>query len=205
MADTKDDRQTLEPETPGASRDAEVTQAPDDQSSTSAEYALAAGDVKRSLALVQDRSVPIADRAPVYAGLRLLKLYIDRAIRETGRELQAHLVELSRETGKVQYGPLRLGWRAQDVKWPVNERGNWTDDVVQQLLAEWEGTLNVDAERYGTDPIIVRVPQHYEVDTKALGAAVHAGSSTARAFHSALKQQRLRTEVARAATIEVVE
>lgn len=198
MSETKVERQTLEPETPVAVGDEEA-RAPDAQSSTSAAYALEARDVKQALAHVQDTSLPIEKRAKSYAALRVLKLQIDRAIREPGRELQALLAELAAQHGDhVQYGPLRLKWSAVNVSWPVNDRGNWQDAGVQQLLRSWRSALGEEGES-----IIVDVPEHLEVDTKALGAAVHERRPAARAFWDELNEQRLRVEEARRASVEV--
>lgn len=205
MSETKIERRALEPETPGDVA-AEEARALDAQSSTSEAYALVVQNVKQALAIVSDTSQPIAQRAHVYAGLRLLRLQIDRAIREPGRELQALLAQLAAEQGDhVQYGPLRLKWSAVDVEWPVNAPGNWEDEGVQQLLAEWEAAINVATDSAGLDPIIVDVPHHREVDTRALGAAVHAGLPAARALHRELTERRLRTESHRRASIELVE
>ena len=199
---TREERQTLATETPGDVA-AEESRAPDAQSSTGAAYALELVEVKQALAHVQDTSLPIEQRAQSYASLRVLKLAIDRALREPGRELQAILAALAAEHGEhVQYGPLKLKWRAVGVAWPVNDPGNWTDDGVQQLLHDWQAALG---ELEGDEAIITEVPEHLEVNTRALGAAVHAGIRSARAFWSELNDQRLRVEEARAASLEVVD
>lgn len=208
MVKARDEGRSLETETPEATRDAsEESRAPDPQSSTSEEYALVQSRVNRELedvlTFVSDSSLPIAQRAPVYAALRKAKLAIDRAIREPGRELQSLLAQLAAEHGdRVQYGPLKLKWSAIDVRWPVNDPGNWIDDSVQEWLEHWSTPL----EREGDEPIIVLVPQHFEVDTRALGAALAlAPSVTLRAFYDELKEKRLRTEAGRRASIEVVD
>ena len=188
---TREERQTLATETPGDVA-AEESRAPDAQSSTGAAYALELVEVKQALAHVQDTSLPIEQRAQSYASLRVLKLAIE-----------AILAALAAEHGEhVQYGPLKLKWRAVGVAWPVNDPGNWTDDGVQQLLHDWQAALG---ELEGDEAIITEVPEHLEVNTRALGAAVHAGIRSARAFWSELNDQRLRVEEARAASLEVVD
>ena len=203
MSGAKDERQTLEPETPGDVA-AEVARAPDAQSSTGAAYVLDVREVKQALSHVSDSSIPIEQRAQSYAALRVLKLSIDRATRDAGKELQAVLAQLAAEQGndRVTYGPLRLKWSAFDVSWPVNDPGNWIDDGVQQLLHDWRAALG---DVPGDEAIIVDVPAHLEVNTRALGSAVHAGIRSARAFWTELNEQGLRKEEGRRASLEVVD
>jgi hypothetical protein len=204
----KDERRAPDPETQAAHGAPAKDRAPDAQSSTSAAYALSEADVNSelevALSFVSDSSLPIADRAQVYALLRRIKLQIDRAIREPGRELQSLLAELAAEHGdRVQYGPLRLKWSAIDVKWPVNDPGNWLDEGVQSWLEDWAALLDTHDD---DDPIIPLVPQHYEVDTGVLGSTLAlAPSAKVRRFYDELKERRLRTEQGRRASIEVVD
>lgn len=208
MTRTKDERQTLDPETPSTSRDVEEDRTPDALSSTGAAYALASSDVKHAidsaLAYVADGARPIEARAPAYVALRRLKLQIDRAIREPGRELQAHMSAMvEHRPERVTWGPLRLAWKAVGVKWPVNDRGNWQDDGVQDWLRGWRSSLD---SMYPDAQLIVDVPAHLELDTKALGVAIaKEPSATLRRFYAELKGMRLRTEEARSASIEVDE
>lgn len=212
MSPRKDStRQAPDAETPATLNASEETSGLDGStSSTLAEYLQGVPDVNRSdletmhrvagvlREYVSDESVPLEQRAPWYAYLRKHRLEVDRVLKPVTRELTR---VMAAEGDRVRWGPLRLGWRAQDVRYPVNEAGNWVDADVQAFLEEWRGRLN--RLRPGDEPIIVAVPEHLEVVPKALASAMHEGAGDARRFYEELKRRRLRTEEARAATVEV--
>lgn len=204
-------RQAPDAETPATLNASEETSGLDGStSSTLAEYLQGVPDVnvqeletmhrvaQAVREYVRDESVPLEQRAPWYGYLRKLKLETERVLKPVTRELTR---VMAAQGDRVTWGNLRLGWRAQDVKYPVNDPGNWADDEVQQLLEEWRVRLN--KLRPGDEPIIVHVPEHLEVVPKSLAAAMHEGAGDARRFYNELKARRLRTEEARAATIEV--
>lgn len=150
--------------------------------------------VEQAIEAVTDPTLPIEARGAMYAGLRRLRLRIDRVLRPVTQELEMAMVAAGAET----WGPLQLRWRAVDVRYPVNDPGNWADATVQELLEGW----HADA---GSRPFIREVPRHFEVDTAALGEALHAGDPGARALYADLKRLRLRTEEGRSASLSVRE
>src|ERR1051325_6931142 len=82
---------------------------------------------------VSDPSVPIEMRGQLYAGLRRLRLRIDRVLRPVTQEIEMAMVAADAK----QWGPLKLTWRSVDVRWPVNDEGNWGDNQVLSDLTEW--------------------------------------------------------------------
>jgi hypothetical protein len=74
---------------------------------------------------------------------------------------------------------------------------------VQETLAVW----NADT-RYRTpegEPWVRHIPSHFEVDARALGAAIAAGDPAARELYGLIREYKYRTEEGRAATLTVVE
>lgn len=155
--------------------------------------------VDDALAAVNDTSLPIEDRAGIYALLRSLRLQIDRAIRPTGPEIQAAMAA----AGAERWGPIRLTWKSIDPRYVCNDPDNWQDDSVQEALGVW----NADRRFRGPDgePWVREIPRHFEVDTKALGAAMAAGDPNARTLYGLIREYGFRTEEGRAATLTVDE
>jgi len=147
-----------------------------------------------AIAAVSDPSVPIQVRGQLYAGLRRLRLRIDRVLRPVTQELEMAMVAADAK----QWGPLKLSWRSVDVKWPVNDEANWGDNQVLSDLTEWR--VN-PAYR----PFIKEIPAHLEVDTAALGEAVHMGDPAALEFWTLLKEKRYRTDQGKTASLSVSE
>ena len=149
---------------------------------------------------VQNMSLPIEDRAGLYAVLYTIQKRINRAlgIRQKGATAQNELLMAMAQRDIKELGPLYLGWEAFDVKYPCNAAENWTDIDVQDAL-----------EAIRRDPLTsdyVRViPAHLEIDVPALGEAVHAGSAPARALYDELRQKGWRTEGGRRASLQVRE
>ena len=152
-----------------------------------------------ALAGVQDASLPIEDRAAMYGLLYEVKRRIDRALGTYIRkgatakaELAAHLAGLEGE----QLGPLYLGWESFDVTWPANDPENWADYGVQEELALIKQIA----------PEFVRaIPAHLELDTAALGEAVHAGDPAALQLHRQCKEKGWRREGGKRAVLKVRE
>jgi hypothetical protein len=162
---------------------------------TSPQNALVSLDsINTALKQVGDSGLPLEVRGHLYAKLRVLKLRLERALRPITNELTEAMVR----EGAKEYGPLWLTWRAIDVRWPVNDPGNWEDDGVREYL---EAKRADPASR----PFIRAVPAHLEVDTAALGEAVHTGDPAAQAFHRELKDRGLRTEQGKTASLSVRE
>lgn len=155
--------------------------------------------VEDAIAAVGDSSLPIEQRAGPYAVLRAIRLRIDRALRPVGQEIQRAMTE----AGEDRWGPIRLTWRAVDPRYVCNDPGNWGDAGVQDDLALWAAESRYTAPD-GT-PWVIRIPDHYEIDTRALGAALAAGDPAARELYRLLNEKRYRTEEARAATLTVDE
>lgn len=152
-----------------------------------------------AISAVGDESLPLEDRAGIYAVLRSIRLRIDRALRPVGPEIQRAMVEANAEA----WGPIRLSWTSVDPKYDCNDPDNWQDDSVQETLAIW----NADT-RYRTpqgEPWVRHIPDHFEVDTRALGAAMAAGDPHARELYGLIRQYGYRTDEGKAATLTVVE
>ena len=136
--------------------------------------------------VLEDRTRTLPDRAAALAIVWKLSLIIQRRLRLPKHELTRYMAE----QGIRQLGPLVLGSRAVGVEWPCNDPGNWTDDVVQETLDDLHANpLFSDYVRH--------VPEHYEIDTAALGKAVAEGSENARELHRSMKAQGWRTEESR--------
>lgn len=150
--------------------------------------------IDQAVEVVSDPSVPIAQRGLVYAGLRQLRLRIDRVLRPVTQEIEMAMVAANAR----EWGPLRLTWRSVDVRWPVNDPGNHEDLTVQELLEEWRADP-------GYRPFVKEIPHHLEIDTAALGEAVHMGDPGAVALWEELNRRRLRTDEGKAASLSVRE
>lgn len=152
-----------------------------------------------ALASVQDESLPMEDRAGYYAVLRTIRLHIDRALRPVGPEIQRAMAEANAES----WGPIRLTWKSVDPKYRCNDPDNWGDDSVQETLAIWNADTRFRTP--GGEPWVRHIPDHFEVDTRALGAAMAAGDPHARTLYGLIREYGYRTEEGRAATLTVAE
>ena len=148
----------------------------------------------QAIEAVSDPSVPMPIRGQLYANLRRLRLRIDRVLRPVTQEIELAMVAADAK----DWGPLHLSWRSVDVKWPVNSESNWTDATAQSDLETWH-----DDAAYR--PYLRSIPRHLEVDTAALGEAVHLGDPGAIDFWSLLKERRYRTDEGKAASLSVRE
>jgi hypothetical protein len=146
----------------------------------------------QAIEAMEDRSLDMRDRGVIYAGLRRLRLRIDRALRPITQEIQHAMVEAGAKT----WGPLQLSWRSIDVAWPVNEEGNWGDATVQDLLAEWR-------KEAWFRPFIREIPAHLEIATAALGTSVHEGDPGAIDLWQRLNDRELRTDGGKAPSLTV--
>lgn len=148
----------------------------------------------QAIEAVADEQLPITERGAIYAGLRRLRLQIDRALRPVTKEIELAMVAANAK----EWGPLRLTWKAIDPKYPVNDEGNWDDAIVQGELAEWRRS---SAYR----PFVRKIPAHYEIDVTELGKAVANGDPGARELYGLLNERRYRVEVGRAPSLTVTE
>lgn len=162
----------------------------------------AIGDLLSVLADSNDPAV----LANAYVAGRRLKLTLDRALREPGRQLQAELVRMQRDAdpaGAARHrtfraGPIRLSWRAIDPKWVANEPENWTNREVQAALEEL-------AKTPGFSQFVAYLPGHWEVLTQAVGLGMTEGDPAARLMFDQAVEKHWRTEQGRAAVVEVGE
>lgn len=146
----------------------------------------------QAVAMVADNRLPIEQRGALYAGLRRLRLTIDRALRPVTKEIELAMVAADAR----EWGPIRLTWKAIDARYPINDAGNWEDATAQSDLEEWW-------QQAAYRPFIRKVPAHYEVDTLELGSAVAKGDPGARDFYRVLNEKRYRTEEGRAPSLTV--
>jgi hypothetical protein len=141
---------------------------------------------------MEDRSLDMRDRGVIYAGLRRLKLHIERSLRPITQEIERAMIDANAKT----WGPLQLSWRSIDVAWPVNEEGNWGDATVQDTLANWR-------QDSWARPFIREIPYHLEINTAALGTAVHEGDPGAIDLWQRLNDRELRTDGGRVPSLTV--
>jgi len=155
--------------------------------------------INDTLAQVGDPAVPVEDRAAMYGLLYAVKRRIDRALGTYQRkgpsaksELAAHLATVEGE----ELGPLYLGWESFDVSWPCNDEGNWEDADVQEAMYTYSRV---------TPEFFRDIPPHFEVNTAALGEAVHMGDPAAIQLHRELKDRGWRQEGGKRAVLKVRE
>lgn len=148
--------------------------------------------IQRALEVLDNQMVTIEDRGGAYALLHQIQLRINRALKKHKDELILHI-----EGNKLKaLGPLSVKATAIDVAWPCNDESNWTDLTVQDAMQ----MLAKVAPEY-----IRHVPDHYEIRTAELGAAVHAGDPVARQLHAECKARGWRTEEGRRLSLAVQE
>jgi hypothetical protein len=152
-----------------------------------------------AMSAVQDSSISVNDRAAMYGWLYAVKRQIDRALGTYTRgkataksELTEHIVREDLE----ELGPLYVTWEPFDVAYPVNDEGNWGDAGVQEQLE----TFAKIASEY-----IRHVPEHYEVNTSALGEGLSLNDPVAKELHRACKDRGWRIEGGRRAALRVRE
>lgn len=149
--------------------------------------------VNDALAGLVDREQPVTDRAAFFALLHQVQLRINRVLRQAKKE---GLVEELVRDYPDGIGPISIKWEPFDVEWPCNDEGNWEDDSVQGAMEVYS---KVAPEYFRL------VPEHWEIDTAALGEAVHLGDPVARTLHTECKDRGWRTEGGRRAAIKVKE
>jgi hypothetical protein len=146
-----------------------------------------------SLEALTDGTVALDDRVAIYALLHQIQLRINRALRQAKKE---GLVEEIVRDHPEGIGPVTVAWEAFDVAWPCNDEGNWTDSGIQEAMA----VTSLIAPEY-----VKHIPDHFEINTAALGAGVHEGDPVAKQLHRECKDQGWRTEGGRRAALKVRE
>lgn len=155
--------------------------------------------INDAMAAIRDPDVPMEDKAAMYALLVTVVRRINKALGTYERkgstpksELAAHVASLEGE----QLGPLYLGWESFDVTWPANDPENWNDYGVQEELALIKQIA----------PEFVRaIPAHLELNTAALGEAVHMGDPAALQLWRQCKERGWRKEGGKKAVLKVRE
>ena len=155
--------------------------------------------IDHAMAAIRDPNVPMEDKAAMYGLLVTIVRRINKAMGTYIRsgptpksELAAHLATLEGE----ELGPLYLGWESFDVTWPANDPENWTDYGVQEELA---------LIKQITPEFVRSIPAHLELDTAALGEAVHNGDPAAIQLHRQCKEKGWRREGGKRAVLKVRE
>ena len=154
--------------------------------------------VNEAMAKVNDPKVPVEDRVAMYGFLHEFARRIHKALgtyQRKGPSAKSELTEYLVRNGE-ELGPLYIAWEAFDVAWPVNDEDNWADAGVQEQLS----VFSLIAPDY-----IRHVPDHFEINTAALGEAVHMGDPVARQLHTEAKDRGWRTEGGRRAALKVRE
>ena len=83
---------------------------------------------------------------------------------------QAELIAHIEANGLRALGPVQVKATAFDVTWPVNDPDNWDDNGLQNELQIMAGIA----------PDYIRlVPEHYELDTAAMGQGISMGDPVA--------------------------
>jgi hypothetical protein len=149
--------------------------------------------IDTALEALTDTRLTIEDRAGAYAVIHQVQLRLNRALRKVRDELIFHM----ESNGLKSLGPLSVKRTAIDVEWPCNIEANWTDATVQDTFRDV--LLPIAPE------FIRKIPAHYELDTAALGAAVHLGDPLALQLHREVKARGWRTEAGKRLSLEVKE
>ena len=149
--------------------------------------------IDSALEALSDSRLTTEDKAGAYALLHQVQLRINRALRKVKDDIIVYM----RENDLRALGPLSVKATAIDVAWPCNEPANWEDATVQDTFRD---VLLPIAPEY-----IRKIPAHYELDTAALGAAVHLGDPLALQVHREVKARGWRTEAGKRLSLEVKE
>jgi hypothetical protein len=149
--------------------------------------------IDSALEVLTDTRLTVEDKAGAYGVLHQVQLRINRALRKVKDDIIVYM----RENELKALGPLSVKSTPIDVTWPVNAEGNWTDATVQDALREL--ILPIAPE------FVRKIPAHLELDTAALGAAVHMGDPVALEVHRQVKAHGWRNEAGRRLSLEVKE
>jgi hypothetical protein len=149
--------------------------------------------INEAMAGLRDGDVSLDDRVAFYSLLHQVQLRINRVLRQAKKD---GLVEEIVRDHPEGIGPITVAWEAFDVEWPCNDESNWGDVNVQEAMA----VLSLISPEY-----FRHIPDHFEVNTAALGEAVHMGDPVARQLHTECKDRGWRTEGGRRAALKVRE
>ena len=149
-------------------------------------------DVVDVLDILADEAASLEDWIAAYAVGQQFRLRIDRGLKSRRDDI---IVGLERQ-GLKEFGPLSVKATAIDVRWPANDEGNWGDSSVQEAMEQY---AKVAPEYFR------HVPDHWEIDSAALGAGVAEGDPVAQQLHRECKEKGWRTEVGRRLSLAVRE
>jgi hypothetical protein len=133
--------------------------------------------IDTALEVIADPRAPAETRGALYAILYQLQRNVRRSLGigiRSGATPQAELLAHMERNGLQRMGPLSVRATPFDVTWPVNHPDNWADYGLQDELAQFAKM----APDY-----IRRVPEHYELDTAALGEGIGANDPVAVKLH----------------------
>jgi hypothetical protein len=156
--------------------------------------------IDTALEALTDASLTVEDRAGAYAVLHQVQLRIRRAlglVQTKGPTVKDEIITYMVQNKLKALGPLTIASSAEGVQWPVNAEGNWLDATVQDTIR--------DVIRPVAPEFVRHVPEHFEIRTAELGAAVHAGDPVAMQLHAELKVRGWRTEESRRLSLAVKE
>jgi hypothetical protein len=149
--------------------------------------------INDAMAGLTDSEQSLDNRVAFYGLLHQVQLRINRVLRQAKKN---GLVEEIVRDHPDGIGPVTVAWEAFDVEWPCNDPDNWTDAGVQEQMA----VISLLLPEY-----VRHIPDHYEINTAALGEAVHLGDPAARQLHTECKDRGWRTEGGRRAALKVRE
>lgn len=148
--------------------------------------------IDRAVVIVGDSLAPIEDRGASYALLHQIQLRINRVLRKAKDDLIIYI-----ESNNLKaLGPLSIKATSIDAHYPVNDEGNWDDAGTQEELEQY-AKLAPD--------FIRRVPEHFEIRTAELGAAVHAGDPVARQLWTVCQERGWRKDEGKRLSLAVQE
>jgi hypothetical protein len=149
--------------------------------------------INDAMAGLTDPDLSLEDRSGFYALLHQVQLRINRVLRQAKKD---GLVEEIVRDYPDGIGPISVAWEAFDVEWPCNDEGNWDDAGVQEYMS----IISLMSPEY-----VKHIPDHFEINTVALGEGVHNGDPVAKHLHTELKDRGWRVEGGRRAALKVRE
>lgn len=149
--------------------------------------------INDAMAGLTDSDESLDNRVAFYGLLHQVQLRINRVLRQAKKD---GLVEEVVRDYPDGIGPVTVTWEAFDVEWPCNDEGNWQDSGVQEHMS----IIALMSPEY-----IRHIPDHFEINTAALGEGVHNGDPVAKHLHTECKEKGWRIEGGRRAALKVRE
>lgn len=149
--------------------------------------------IDSALEALTDTRLTVEDHGAAYAVLYAAQLRINRALRKVKDDLIVYM----KGNDLKALGPLSIKSTPIDVAWPCNAEANWLDATVQDTFRDL--ILPIAPQ------FVRQIPQHLELDTAALGAAVHMGDPLALEVWKQAKANGWRKEAGKRLSLEVKE